>query len=168
MTDTLRNLVLKTHNENRALLSQGYVANGRADGPRLGPATNMLRMASHKRYDRLKFSAKYDFSLETEAQAYADKCSLVGSGPNSGQNTHVIQSKSVSAFDALKKSMSIWWNEIYSTSVGKNLIYTSRLQAKRDAPTRFTQMAWADTYKVGCGIKRCSSKTFVVCRYDPP
>ncbi|KAK6731091.1 hypothetical protein RB195_007512 [Necator americanus] len=155
MTDTLRNLVLKTHNENRALLSQGYVANGRADGPRLGPATNMLTM-------------KYDFSLETEAQAYADKCSLVGSGPNSGQNTHVIQSKSVSAFDALKKSMSTWWNEIYSTSVGKNLMYTSRLQAKRDAPTRFTQMAWADTYKVGCGIKRCSSKTFVVCRYDPP
>ncbi|ETN86179.1 SCP-like protein, partial [Necator americanus] len=155
MTDTLRDLVLKTHNDYRSFLSEGSVRNGKVGKPNLPTATNMLRM-------------KYDFSLEKKAQAFADKCALAFPWVNAGENTYVLQSKSIPVSDALRKSMEEWWEEIYSTSVGKNLRYTSRLQAKRNAPTRFTQMAWANTYKVGCGIKRCSSKTFVVCRYDPP
>ncbi|KAK6731207.1 hypothetical protein RB195_007583 [Necator americanus] len=155
MDETIRKEILRTHNDYRSLLSQGYVRNGKVGKPNLPTATNMLTM-------------KYDESMETEAQAYADQCSLVGSGPNSGQNTHVIKSTSVTALDAFKQSMRTWWEQISSTSVGSNLKYTDTLEEKKNAPTSFTQMAWAETYKVGCGIKRCSSKTFVVCRYDPP
>ncbi|ETN86182.1 SCP-like protein [Necator americanus] len=139
----------------RSVLSQGYVRNGKVGKPNLPPARNMLTM-------------KYDFSLENDAQAYADKCSLVGSGPNSGENTHVIQSTSVTALDAFKQSMRTWWEQISSTSVGSCLKYTTTLEEKKNPLTSFTQMAWAETYKVGCGIKRCFSETFVVCRYDPP
>ncbi|KHJ76706.1 hypothetical protein OESDEN_10443 [Oesophagostomum dentatum] len=28
-------------------------------------------------------------------------------------------------------------------------------------------MSWAATYKVGCGVNRCSHGTIVVCRYRP-
>ncbi|EPB76658.1 SCP-like protein [Ancylostoma ceylanicum] len=28
-------------------------------------------------------------------------------------------------------------------------------------------MAWAATYKVGCGLNRCNYGTIVVCRYSP-
>ncbi|ETN86238.1 hypothetical protein NECAME_01366 [Necator americanus] len=155
MDETIRKEILRTHNDYRSLLSQGYVRNGKVGKLNLPTATNMLTM-------------KYDESMETEAQAYADQYCLVGSGPNSGQNTHVIKSTSVTALDAFKQSMRTWWEQISSTSVGSNLKYTSTLEEKKNAPTSFTQMAWAETYKVGCGIKRCSSKTFVVCRYDPP
>ncbi|KAK6730602.1 hypothetical protein RB195_007205 [Necator americanus] len=155
MTKRIRNEVVRTHNDYRSFLAEGSVRNGKPGKPNLPTATNMLTM-------------EYNLSLETEAQALADNCAPAGLSPNPGENTYVIQSTSVSASDAIKQSMEKWWDEIYSTSVGKNLRYTLNLQSKPNAPTRFTQMAWADTYGVGCGIKRCSTSTYIVCRYHPP
>ncbi|KHJ83569.1 hypothetical protein OESDEN_16731 [Oesophagostomum dentatum] len=45
--------------------------------------------------------------------------------------------------------------------------YVPYFENKNNSPTSFTQMAWAKTYKVGCGITDCDSKAFVVCRYSP-
>ncbi|KAK6731378.1 hypothetical protein RB195_007695 [Necator americanus] len=158
MTEELRQMVVDTHNTDRSLVAQGAVRNGKPGNANLGPAIDMLRM-------------RYDTALETEAQAYANTCALtksdVSTRPDSGENTHVIQSSTVTVSDALTKSMQTWWNQILSNGVNAKLRYTATLDAKSNAPLGFTQMAWAATYKVGCGVSRCSSSTFVVCRYNP-
>ncbi|KAK6731209.1 hypothetical protein RB195_007584 [Necator americanus] len=158
MTEELRQMVVDTHNTDRSLVAQGAVRNGKPGNANLGPAIDMLRM-------------RYDTALETEAQAYADTCALkkseVSTRPDSGENTHVIQSSTVTVSDALTKSMQTWWNQILSNGVNAKLHYTATLDTKSNAPLGFTQMAWAATYKVGCGVSRCSSSTFVVCRYNP-
>ncbi|EPB76655.1 hypothetical protein ANCCEY_04285 [Ancylostoma ceylanicum] len=35
------------------------------------------------------------------------------------------------------------------------------------ATNMYEMMVWAKSYKIGCGVRRCSSSTFVVCRYSP-
>ncbi|ETN86241.1 hypothetical protein NECAME_01369 [Necator americanus] len=158
MTDALRQMVVDTHNRDRSLLAQGTIRNGKPGKPNLGTATNMLRM-------------RYDMAMETEAQAYADTCilnkSAVAIRPNSGENVYVIQSSTITVSDALTQSMQSWWNQIFINGLNARLMYTLYLETKSNAPLDFTQMGWAATYKVGCGVSRCGMSTFVVCRYNP-
>ncbi|ETN86239.1 SCP-like protein [Necator americanus] len=130
MTEELRQMVVDTHNTDRSLVAQGAVRNGKPGNANLGPAIDMLRM-------------RYDTALETEAQAYADTCALkkseVSTRPDSGENTHVIQSSTVTVSDALTKSMQTWWNQILSNGVNAKLHYTATLDTKSNAPLGFTQ-----------------------------
>ncbi|KAK6731597.1 hypothetical protein RB195_007828 [Necator americanus] len=158
MTDEIRDKIVTMHNYRRSLLAQGTVRNGKEGKPNCGTAKNMYRM-------------KYDKSLETEAQKYADTCALVSSGeatrPQSGENTYVVQSDTVSPLSAVEESIKSWWKQILSNGINAKMQYTEFLSTKRNAPLNFIQMAWANSYKIGCGVSRCTGKTFVVCRYNP-
>ncbi|KHJ81439.1 hypothetical protein OESDEN_18875 [Oesophagostomum dentatum] len=45
------------------------------------------------------------------------------------------------------------------------MMYVTYFANKKNSPTSFTQMAWARSSKIGCGIGDCGTSTVVVCRY---
>ncbi|KAL6731462.1 hypothetical protein Aduo_002328 [Ancylostoma duodenale] len=122
------------------------------------PPLNMYRM-------------RYDMELEMEAQTYANNCSKDGSPlstrPYSGENTEVLPPTTTPYLEAIQRALQEWWSQILNNSVNNKMEYTMYLSSKPKAPTKFTQMAWGFTYKVGCGLQRCSHGTIVVCRYKP-
>ncbi|ETN86234.1 SCP-like protein [Necator americanus] len=117
------------------------------------------------------YRMKYNMSLEEEAQAYANTCALdisdVSTRPQSGENAYVIVSPDIQPLPAIIESIQAWWKQIYENGVNAKMLYNEYLETKYKAPIRFTQMAWASSYMVGCGLARCSGSTFVVCRYYP-
>ncbi|KAL6732556.1 hypothetical protein Aduo_003306 [Ancylostoma duodenale] len=142
------------------MLARGEVRNGKEGNSNCPKATNMYRM-------------RYDMTMEKESQLYADSCpdkgSDVSTRPYSGENTEIYPSSTISYHDAIMniKALETWWAQILKSGVNKHMKYKEYLETKDNAPTKFTQMAWASTYKVGCGLKRCNYGTIVVCRYSP-
>nr|AEP82916.1 venom allergen/ancylostoma secreted protein-like 2 isoform 2 [Heligmosomoides bakeri] len=159
MTQTIRDRVLEIHNNRRQLLATGQVVNGRT-GQNCGTGMNIYQM-------------KYDRALEVLAQNYADQCptnangSAVATRPDNGENVKIIPSNTIPYYDAVISASQSWWDEIAVNGVNHKMRFTDFLQTKPLAPIRWTQMAWATTYRLGCGVQRCGSNTVVVCRYAP-
>ena len=65
--------------------------------------------------------------------------------------------------------MQSWWNEL-GVNGGINLGDLTIDMNKFYGIVHWSQMAWAKTTGVGCGVKWCpgSPMTFVVCNYKPP
>lgn len=109
----------------------------------------------------------WDDNLASFAQCWADQCQFEHShNEEYGEN---IAAGSGSSY-TIVTSMNDWWNEYKQWST--NTDYT-------EATGHFTQMAWKDSSKLGCGVSRCNSgdlglggtipdAIFVVCEYDPP
>ncbi|KHJ79653.1 hypothetical protein OESDEN_20695 [Oesophagostomum dentatum] len=57
-----------------------------------------------------------------------------------------------------------WWDEIITNGINQKMLYNNYFATKPRSPTSFTQMAWAGSYKIGCGIGDCGTNTVVVCR----
>ncbi|VDL75866.1 unnamed protein product [Nippostrongylus brasiliensis] len=156
--DLLNGLCITEVNQ-ASLLATGNVINGRT-GSNCKPAKNMLEM-------------KYDRSLEVEAQIYANKCpqsevsSPVALRPRSGENVKIIWSDNIPYMEAVVAAAQSWWDEIAIESINPSMLFIRRLLSKPLAPIRFTQMAWATTFRVGCGVNRCKGFTVVACRYRP-
>ncbi|KHJ96864.1 hypothetical protein OESDEN_03159 [Oesophagostomum dentatum] len=87
--------------------------------------------------------------------------------PESGENFEALASTTTPYLDAFTQTLTTWWEQILINGVNNQMKYTQYLESKAKAPIKFTQMGWADSYKVGCGIKRCASSTVIVCRYNP-
>ncbi|CAJ0595456.1 unnamed protein product [Cylicocyclus nassatus] len=155
MTDAIRDQVVNAINEKRSSLAKGQVQNG-PTGTTLPKATNMYKMS-------------YDTALENEAQTYTNTCppgkSDLSTRVGHGETTTILDDKSASCTDALKNAIDVWWNEITGKALNKAVKYTQVLEQSANAPTNFTQMAWAASYKVGCGVNHCNYGTIVVCRY---
>ncbi|PIO66668.1 hypothetical protein TELCIR_11609, partial [Teladorsagia circumcincta] len=64
-------------------------------------------------------------------------------------------------------AVKLWWREIKSIGINENMLFTQDLSSSPSAPRNFTQMAWASTTQVGCGINQCENGYFVVCHYSP-
>ncbi|KAL6732559.1 hypothetical protein Aduo_003309 [Ancylostoma duodenale] len=158
MTQELRDKVVSMHNHYRSILARGLVRNGKEGNPNCPTAMNMYEM-------------RYDTAMEVEAQAYANSCpeggSPVSTRPNSGENNQTFFSIIISNDDAITNALEIWWTQILKNGVNNQMKYNEYLEQKPMAPTAFTQMAWAESYKVGCGVNRCSFGTVVICRYSP-
>ncbi|KAK6054189.1 hypothetical protein COOONC_08305 [Cooperia oncophora] len=61
-----------------------------------------------------------------------------------------------------------FWREVKLIGIDPGMMFTESLLQDFEAPLRFTQMAWASTYQVGCGVRLCGGTTaVVVCRYNP-
>ncbi|RCN48485.1 SCP-like protein [Ancylostoma caninum] len=158
MTQAVRDRIISMHNSYRSTLARGLVRNGKEGNPNCPTAMNMYRM-------------RYDMTLESEAQTYADSCptaeSLLSTRPYSGENIEIIPGTSTPYLKAIESALQEWWTQILRNGVNNKMQYTEYLENKPNAPTKFTQMAWANTYTVGCGLQRCSHGTVVVCRYKP-
>ncbi|RCN47299.1 SCP-like protein [Ancylostoma caninum] len=158
MTQQLRDKVVSMHNRYRSMLARGLVRNGKEGNPNCPTAMNMYEM-------------RYDTAMEAEAQAYANSCPMGGSPvstrPYSGENYQSFYSIIITPDEAIANALENWWTQILKNGVNHQMKYNEYLAQKPLAPNAFTQMAWAESYKVGCGFNRCSFGTVVICRYSP-
>jgi len=118
----------------------------------------------------------WDTALASVAQAYADKCiwghnsdassdyQAAGGTGYVGENLGAGSSSSYTYTSAITS----WWDE--------HSQYTYATKACSGMCGHYTQMAWASSVRLGCGVKRCTSgaqgiswgqATIVVCNYAP-
>uniref|UniRef100_A0A1I7TY71 SCP domain-containing protein n=1 Tax=Caenorhabditis tropicalis TaxID=1561998 RepID=A0A1I7TY71_9PELO len=153
--------IVKAHNDLRSSIAKGnYVAAGR----KMPSAANMLKM-------------KFDPELAASAQKYADTCPTGHSKwPGIGENMYWewFSEPFPENLDYLGLKACQWWEKEFqdfgwqSIEMSQELFNTGIGHA--------TQMAWAETNSVGCGVKRCGRdpsqknmyKVMIICQYKPP
>ncbi|KAL6744168.1 hypothetical protein Aduo_017129 [Ancylostoma duodenale] len=151
MSDQARNLIVDIHNRRRTVLAQGLVRNGR-NNYNMPQGSNIMTM-------------RYNCDLEKDAQMYADLCTSAGSPeatrPLWGENFSIIQD----TLDPILAAGDAWWGQIYGNGINQKMLFNKFFAEKLNSPTAFTQMAWATSYEIGCGVGDCAPTTNVVCRY---
>ncbi|RCN52447.1 SCP-like protein [Ancylostoma caninum] len=156
MTDVLRNEYIMQHNRFRSLLANGNVM--QKDGRFLPMASNMRNMM-------------YDCELEEEAIKYASQCPWLPSDPSTrpltGEVFETFTATGVQSFEnAARQSIIEWWKVVSDVDFfGESVIYRDEYEGQ--PISSFTQMAWAESSRVGCSIVKCSNRYVTVCRYSP-
>ncbi|CAD6196139.1 unnamed protein product [Caenorhabditis auriculariae] len=147
--------ILNAHNNLRSSIALGnYVVKG----ARKATATNMLQM-------------KWDSGLEQSAQNYANRCPTGHSGTNGvGENLYWYWSSNVGDLNQYGAMASAAWAKEFQdkgwpTNYFDNNLFNTGIG-------HATQMAWANSGKIGCGVSQCQDgswqKVTVVCQYKPP
>ncbi|CAJ0595583.1 unnamed protein product [Cylicocyclus nassatus] len=163
MTVAGRTKVVNAHNYRRTLLATGQIRNGKnPSNANLPTAAFMSKM-------------EYDMNLEAQAIEHAKGCSLIKSDESTrtgiGENVYVHNTVIKDAVELFNIVAICWWTQIFQDGINNQLIFSENLrdkQAKKNIDqTAFTQIAWANTNKIGCASVDCSGKSFVVCRYSP-
>lgn len=103
--------------------------------------------------------------LAATAQAWAQRCKFEHSETTFGENLSARTNRAEPA-----TIVSAWASE------AANYDYARNRCAKGEVCGHYTQLAWRDTSKVGCGVAQCSDggpfgggQWFMwVCNYDPP
>ena len=118
----------------------------------------------------------YDQSIEIVASNYVDGCVYQHStGSGYGENLYATTVDYGTDISGLVQAASVAWE-------AEEADYTLTSQSDSCATNKvcghYTQMVWADTTLIGCGIKRCSENSpfgvsfpdwsYVVCNYDAP
>ncbi|GMR57366.1 hypothetical protein PMAYCL1PPCAC_27561, partial [Pristionchus mayeri] len=143
---------LAAHNKLRSTISSGnYVAKGR----RMPAAKTPIQPMT------------WDCAIEKSAQAVANTCVFAHSKnrQNLGENLYTMWSSNKMSFTGMgAKASNSWenefqqfgWNDVKLTPAG----FSSGIG-------HATQMAWAKSTKLGCGMKLCDGdkKVLVVCQY---
>ncbi|CAJ0595582.1 unnamed protein product [Cylicocyclus nassatus] len=163
MTVAGRTKVVNAHNYRRTLLATGQIRNGKnPSNANLPTAAFMSKM-------------EYDMNLEAQAIEHAKGCSLEKSDESTrtgiGENVYVHKTVIKDPVELFNIVAISWWTQIFQDGINNQLIFSENLrdkQAKKGIDqTAFTQIAWANTSKIGCASVDCSGKSFVVCRYSP-
>ncbi|KAJ8023538.1 Peptidase inhibitor 16 [Holothuria leucospilota] len=123
---------------------------------------------------------KWDAVLASQAQVWADKCIFehpntavskdydgIGQNLHAVYNTHGLETTKPDATDAVDS----WNSEV------QNYTYEHNACATKEVCGHYTQVVWAETTNVGCGINYCLSAKYnevylpnawiVVCNYIP-
>ncbi|RCN52264.1 SCP-like protein, partial [Ancylostoma caninum] len=154
MTDEVRKKILDMHNWRRSQVALGRIRNGR-NSYNCPTAANMYKM-------------EYDCELEKSALDYAKQCSHMPSDPatrqGQGENVNSGRKKNDKMKEA-KRAVQSWWNQIFQNGLNQKMKFIQNLRDKPNAPTAFTQMAWALSTKIGCAVVDCQGIPFTVCRY---
>jgi len=69
---------------------------------------------------------------------------------------------------ALQQACQLWWQEIQQFGIQASLELS--VSEFNKGIGHWSQMAWAKTAKIGCGIGTCPNsqwKTYIVCNYSP-
>ncbi|CAI7990281.1 Peptidase inhibitor 16, partial [Geodia barretti] len=116
---------------------------------------------------------KYDLTLERFAQNYLDSLStcLPQHNPNNsnyGENVYrQTTSKNFASDVNFEHMVQLWYDEVSYY----NYWFNSCRLPEGLSCGHFTQVVWANTERVGCGVKICEdrnvTRTLVVCNYDP-
>ncbi|EYC12742.1 hypothetical protein Y032_0046g1398 [Ancylostoma ceylanicum] len=159
MTDPGRKAALEAHNKRRSQLAKGKVRNGKnPNNKNLPTASFMARM-------------EYDCEAEAGAIAYASTCAFKQSPQKDrkgyGENVFVYNAPNAVPADALNAAAKKWWDQIFLDGINWEVVFKQSLRDKKIDQKGFTQMAWANSIKLGCGVQTCGLKSFVVCRYSP-
>ncbi|XP_034244960.1 peptidase inhibitor 16-like, partial [Thrips palmi] len=147
-----RATMLDFHNVKRSAIAAG-------DLPGFKPAADMKQMY-------------WDEELEALAQTWADKCEW-GHDPCRSTARWAVKGQNLGltfsldwTFPASTERVEDWYQEL------KLYNYTTGPFTFAPATSHFTQLAWADTYLVGCGRTRYMSEhglpsEYLVCNYGP-
>ncbi|VDN54049.1 unnamed protein product [Dracunculus medinensis] len=159
ITEEMRSYVLKEHNKLRSQLANGE-AKAKSNGlmPR---SSNMHEL-------------EWDCGLEERAQQWAEYCDFEHSTQEfrnySGENLYARWGYEEPKLDKKQFEDAIegwWWEEI------KDMPAHSTMDGTPGSVLHFTQMAWAITSKLGCGMAKCHNNNgypfmvHVVCHYGP-
>ncbi|CAA94349.1 SCP domain-containing protein [Caenorhabditis elegans] len=157
-SETGKNYILSRHNYLRSQIALGKYVAGNSTKP---SASNMMKLI-------------WDTTLETTAQDYSTGCPTghSASRANIGENMYWWTSPVVTQTDAEllgNRSANLWESEFQRFGWNGNLLTEELFNS---GIGHATQMAWATTNKIGCGISKCSSDSFgtqyvVVCLYSP-
>ncbi|EFO91076.1 hypothetical protein GCK72_014488 [Caenorhabditis remanei] len=151
-----RDGILNGHNNLRSKIAKGqYVARG----TRKPSGSNMLKM-------------KWDGSLESSAQNYANSCPSGHSTISDiGENLYYYWSRDIGNLDRFGGMASAAWESEFQDYGWSTNKFTMSLA--NTGVGHATQMAWALTDKIGCGVKNCGpdgskgglTRVVVVCHY---
>ncbi|CAJ0603486.1 unnamed protein product [Cylicocyclus nassatus] len=157
--DSARNLILDIHNQKRQATAKAQYRNGR-NNFNIRHAKNMMEM-------------EYSCQMEEDAHLIASKCNRQETPRTSlvnGENFYKIDK----SFELIGSPTNVaytagtaWFEEITKNGINRNLDFTKFLANKKPALYHWTQMVWAETYKIGCDIGDCGDYTILVCRYSP-
>ncbi|GMS92915.1 hypothetical protein PENTCL1PPCAC_15090, partial [Pristionchus entomophagus] len=137
---------LDVHYKLRQSISAGtYVAKGRSMPAAKTPIANLM----------------WDCDIERSAQAAANTCVFEHSKNRTNLGENLFMSSS--SLNGKGKAASDSWESEFQT-YGWPDIKANR--ADNEENGHATQMAWAKTAKIGCGMASCSGRRFiVVCQY---
>ncbi|CAJ0576016.1 unnamed protein product, partial [Mesorhabditis spiculigera] len=145
--------LLRVHNNLRAQIALGKFT---AKGVKMPAAADMLKI-------------KWNTTLESSAQAYANKCVFEHSNTTGlGENLYMSWSSAADTIDGKgNKSATAWANEFQE--FGWSSLKFS-IEVFDTGVGHATQMAWSDSSQMGCGATLCSSghNVIVVCQYTKP
>ncbi|GMR49078.1 hypothetical protein PMAYCL1PPCAC_19273, partial [Pristionchus mayeri] len=143
---------LEVHNKLRTAISTGnYVAKGKQMPAAKTPIANLT----------------WDCSIEGSAQAVADTCLFAHSESreNLGENLYSSWSTGGVSIDGLGVAASEKWESEFQKFGWSDIKLTE--EVFKSEVGHATQMAWADSTQIGCGIKLCqdNTKAIVACQY---
>ncbi|VDM77553.1 unnamed protein product [Strongylus vulgaris] len=79
----------------------------------------------------------------------------------------MIRPTTITALEAAVQAVRSWWRIIFINGMNRRVVYTEFLERKPMSPSNMTQMAWAGSYRLGCGMRNCGDFRAFVCRYGP-
>jgi len=159
VTEEEKRIILDTHNKYRALIASGGEKRGRP-GPQ-PPAADMKQMV-------------WDDELSLVAQAHADQCIFEHDCAacrkverwGVGQNLYIYKQSIRKADNDWEKAVTDWYEEV--TLFSNKQVEPFKFSA---AIGHYSQLVWADTDKVGCGITSYQDgkwfATLYTCNYGP-
>jgi len=149
-------------NSRRSALAKGTL---KGSGCPMSATNSMLKMV-------------WNASLANAAQSWSDKCVFEHSAQNdrnAGENLYAgatSEPDPVSVSSAVIEGVNDWWGELDNWPC--NNVFTSTSNSAGDVG-HFTQLAWANTWQVGCGYTACggamefgpdfTNDYFLVCRF---
>ncbi|KAF1758024.1 hypothetical protein GCK72_014482 [Caenorhabditis remanei] len=154
---TGQNGIVNAHNTLRSKIAKGnYVAKG----TQKPSGANILKM-------------KWDSSIATSAQNYANRCPTGHSGTSGlGENLYWYwTSGSLGDLNQYGAAASAAWEDEFQKYGWNSNLLT--IDVFNTGIGHATQMAWAKTNLIGCGVKDCGrdtnglNKVTVVCQYKP-
>ncbi|KAI1702970.1 cysteine-rich secretory protein family domain-containing protein [Ditylenchus destructor] len=156
-----RKAYVALHNELRSKLAHGKSKDN--GGSKMPKGQNIYKLEANT-------------SLESTAQEWANGC-LYEHSPkdqrnNAGQNIFQRCSTNSSQLEDLDNELTRgilkWWGELEEFGYNRDLL----ILGSDNQTGHWTQMAWANSTSVGCGLSNCQVKSdqcvYVVCNYFPP
>ncbi|CAD5224479.1 unnamed protein product [Bursaphelenchus xylophilus] len=155
-----RELILASHNHLRSTLALGTIRS--RNGKSLGPAADMKEMT-------------YDCKLEEQALNWAQRCVFEHSkndGHTYGENLYAFypgRRYKLKQRKVIMNATTDWWNEHQTRVVFDGNLPVLKEKLFLMGGGHFTQMAWAETDRLGCGYHFCKPQNMAlfVCLYQP-
>uniref|UniRef100_A0A7I4YK41 SCP domain-containing protein n=1 Tax=Haemonchus contortus TaxID=6289 RepID=A0A7I4YK41_HAECO len=149
MTDEVRDMFLKKHNEYRSQVARG-LAKDRLGGT-APTAGKMARMS-------------YDCKIEESMMRWLNQCKWGHSRGENGENMFMSTDTRMKPIKAADMSTKGWFSELETKGVGKENKLT--MQVFNRGVGHYTQMVWQSSKKLGCGVKVCNNFVLAGCQYQ--